>query len=107
MNVILVVFDTLRYDYLGANGSEWVHTPNLDRFAAEATVFDNSYAASYPTIPHRTDVITGRYGAPFHPWLPLRFDAVALPQVLAASGHATQLICDTPHLINGLSLIHI
>ena len=101
MNVILVVFDTLRYDYLGANGSEWVHTPNLDRFAAEATVFDNSYAASYPTIPHRTDVITGRYGAPFHPWLPLRFDAVALPQVLAANGHATQLICDTPHLING------
>jgi len=101
VNVIFVVFDTLRYDHLGCNGNDWIRTPNLDRFAAEATVFDNSYCASYPTIPHRTDVITGRYGDPFHPWLPLRFDAVTLPRVLAESGHATQLLCDTPHLVNG------
>jgi len=101
VNVILLVVDTLRYDHLGANGNAWIRTPNFDRFAAGATVFDNSYAASYPTIPHRTDVITGRYGAPFHPWLPLRFDALALPQALAEHGHACQLLCDTPHLING------
>ena len=101
MNVLLLVIDTLRYDYLGCNGNEWIQTPNFDRFATEATVFDNSYAASYPTIPHRTDVITGRYGAPFHPWLPLRYDAVTLPRALADKGSATQLLCDTPHLING------
>jgi arylsulfatase A-like enzyme len=130
MNVVLVVIDSLRYDYLAANrddrvpagqrparggsapgvrqltdatsavgGRAW--TPNFDRFAAEAVVFDNSYAASYPTIPHRTDLITGRYGAPFHPWLPLRYDAETLPQALAKHGYATQLIFDTPHLING------
>ncbi|NOZ21680.1 MAG: sulfatase-like hydrolase/transferase [Planctomycetes bacterium] len=101
MNVILLVVDTLRYDHLGCNGNDWIRTPNLDRFAAEATVFDNSYTGSYPTIPHRTDVISGQYGAPFHEWLPLRFDKLALPQVLANAGYATQLICDTPHLING------
>ncbi|MEW6356970.1 MAG: sulfatase [Planctomycetota bacterium] len=101
MNVILLVVDTFRYDHLGCNGNGWIRTPNFDRFAAEATVFDNSYTGSYPTIPHRTDVISGQYGAPLHEWLPLRFDKIALPQVLAESGYATQLICDTPHLING------
>jgi len=101
MNVILLVIDTLRYDHIGANGNDWIRTPNFDRFAAEATVFENSYAASYPTIPHRTDVITGRYGDAFHPWLPLRYDAETLPQALARHGGATQLLCDTPHLING------
>ncbi|MFP4056247.1 MAG: sulfatase [Candidatus Brocadiia bacterium] len=101
MNLILLVVDTLRYDHIGANGNEWVHTPNLDRFADQATVFDNCYAASYPTIPHRTDVITGRYGAPFHPWLPLRYDAVTLPRTLGEHGYATQLLHDTPHLVNG------
>ncbi len=101
MNVIVLVIDTLRYDHVGANGNDWIRTPNFDRFADQATVFDNSYAASYPTIPHRTDVITGRYGDPFHPWLPLRYDAVTLPQTLAKDGYASQLLCDTPHLING------
>ena len=42
MNVILVVFDTLRKDCLGAYGAPpWgrVHTPHLDRFAAESVKF--------------------------------------------------------------------
>ena len=101
MNIVLVVIDTLRYDHLGANGNGWISTPNFDVFAADATVFDNSYLASFPTIPHRTDVITGEYGAPVHPWLPLAFDRATLPRTLADAGYATQLLCDTPHLVNG------
>ena len=101
MNVIVIVIDTLRYDYVGAHGNDWVQTPNLDRLAAESWVFDNSYTASYPTIPHRTDAITGRHGGPFHVWQPLAFDAPALPRMLADVGYCTQLIHDTPHLVNG------
>ena len=32
-NIILVVADTLRTAYLGAYGNDWIHTPNIDRFA--------------------------------------------------------------------------
>jgi arylsulfatase A-like enzyme len=101
MNVILIVIDTLCYDYVGANGNDWIETPNMDRLAAESWVFDNAYAASFPTIPHRTDVATGRYGGPFHTWQPLAFDAPTLPRALSALGYCTQLIHDTPHLVNG------
>ena len=101
MNVILVIFDTLRYDYIGANGNDWIETPNLDKFASESWVFSNSYTSSFPTIPHRTDVITGDYGKPFHVWMPLPFDVPTLPEALARLGYATQLIHDTPHLVNG------
>ncbi|MFW6438136.1 MAG: sulfatase-like hydrolase/transferase [Armatimonadota bacterium] len=62
MNFVIVIIDTLRYDHIGAHGNDWISTPNLDRLAAESWVFDNAYAASFPTIPHRWDVITGRYG---------------------------------------------
>ena len=65
MNIVLIVIDTRRYDYVGANGNDWIQTPNLDRLTAESWVFDNSYAASFPTIPHRTDAFTGRHGEPF------------------------------------------
>jgi len=101
MNIVVIVIDTLRYDHVGANGNGWIHTPNLDSLAGQSWVFDRCYCASYPTIPHRTDAITGRYGAPFHPWRPLRFDVSTLPETLAQAGYATQLIHDTPHLVNG------
>lgn len=106
VNIIFVVIDTLRYDYIHAHGAnDWIQTPNIDCLAASSLVFDRTYAASYPTIPHRTDVMTGEYGwpyqGPFHPWMPLRFDVPTLPRLLARAGYATQLIHDTPHMANG------
>ena len=101
MNIILIIIDTLRYDYIGAHGNQWIHTPNMDRLAGRSWVFDMSFTGSYPTIPHRTDVMKGTCGAPFHPWKPLRHDAVTLPEALGAAGYCTQLIHDTPHLVNG------
>ena len=101
MNIALIVIDTLRYDYIGANGNTWIETPNIDRFAAQAWAFDRAFCASFPTIPYRTDVITGQYGGPFHPWQPLRHERQTLPSTLAERGYATQLIHDTPHLVNG------
>ena len=101
MNIALIVIDTLRYDYIGANGNTYIETPNIDRFAAQAWAFDRAFCASFPTIPYRTDVITGQYGGPFHPWQPLRHERQTLPSTLAERGYATQLIHDTPHLVNG------
>ncbi len=101
MNLAYIVIDTLRYDYIAANGNHWIQTPNIDAFAAKSWAFDRAFCASFPTIPYRTDVITGQYGAPFHPWKPLRHERQTLPWTLAQCGYATQLIHDTPHLVNG------
>ena len=101
LNIIVIVVDTLRYDAIGANGNPAMKTPHLNRLTAESWAFDRSYAASYPTIPHRTDALTGRYGAPLHAWKPLDTDVLTLPRALADGGYCTQLIHDTPHLVNG------
>ncbi len=101
MNIVLIVVDTLRYDYIAANGNDRVQTPNLDRLCAESWCFDRAFCGSFPTIPHRRDVMTGRSGRPFHAWRPLPHDALTLPWILAGRGYVTQLIHDTPHLVNG------
>ncbi len=101
MNIVLFVIDTLRYDYIGAHGNDWIETPNLDRLAEGSMLFDRAFSASFPTIPHRTDVLTGKYGSPFHTWMPLPFDWPTAPRMLADAGFCTQLIHDTPHLVNG------
>jgi len=42
-NIIYIISDTLRTKYLGCYGNKFIHTPNIDAFAAEATVFDCAY----------------------------------------------------------------
>ncbi len=98
MKVILIVSDTLRRDHLGLYGSNDVKTPNLDRFAGHASVFDRAYCASFPTVPHRTDVMTGRYTFTHGGWQALQRDAVTLPGILAQAGCVTMFVGDTPHI---------
>ena len=98
MNVILIINDSFRRDHLGCYGNEWIHTPHLDRFAERAAVFDQCYIASYPTVPNRWDVWTGRYGFPYRGWQPLDRSDVTLAQMLAQHGMHTQIMWDTPML---------
>jgi arylsulfatase A-like enzyme len=100
MNFIVIMCDTMRPDHIGAYGPGLAKTPNLDKFAETAMLFDKAYCASWPTIPNRTDLFTGRYGEPFQPWAPLSYMDVTLPEVMRKNGYATQLINDTPHMIN-------
>ncbi len=99
MNFVLVVCDTLRRDHLGCYGNEWISTPHVDRFAAESLTFLNAYSASFPTVPHRRDVLTGRYTAAYTPWAPLSADEVVLPHVLGQAGYASMMVCDCPHIL--------
>jgi arylsulfatase A-like enzyme len=102
VNIILLTVDTLRYDRIAYHGAcPHMQTPNFDRLAGKSLVYDRVFASSYPTIPHRTDLITGRSGSPFHPWAPLAFNQPTLPRLLEERGYCTQLIHDTPHLVNG------
>jgi arylsulfatase A-like enzyme len=102
VNVIVIVIDTLRFDHAGFDRTDAaVHTPRLDELAAVSHVWNGAYCASYPTYPQRTDIVTGRYGDPFNPWRPLRTDLACLPELFSDAGYATQLIHDTPVLVNG------
>ena len=101
-NIILLITDTFRYDNLGQRARRVVHTPELDAFAAgRATAVEGFHAGSFPTIPHRTDIATGRLGWPHYPWQPIDLSGRNhIARQLARQGYATQLLCDCPHLFN-------
>lgn len=58
-NLLLVSIDTLRADRLGIYGAEQDVTPNLDRFAADALVFDRALSSSTWTLPSHASMFTG------------------------------------------------
>lgn len=62
-SVVLVSLDTFRADRLGAYGNKDGLTPNLDRFASEATVFTNAYAQANETCFSHASIFSGRYAS--------------------------------------------
>ena len=103
LNIILLISDTFRFDNLDSRAERMpVRTPELDRFAAErATEVNGFYTGSFPTIPHRTDIATGRVGWPNYGWQPIDLSGKNhIAGILGEAGYATQLICDCPHLFN-------
>ena len=115
MNVILVVFDSLRKDCVGVYGQPpWgkVHTPHFDAFAAESVVFTSAYPESLPTLPARRALYTGRRVYPFHDsnfrlkgdsvgaagWGPIPEDQPTLAELLSEAGYRSGLISDVYHM---------
>jgi arylsulfatase A-like enzyme len=95
MNVIVIVADTWRFDYLGCYGNPWIQTPNIDRLATESVVFENAYAEGCPTIPTRRALLTGRYTLPVRGWGPLLQQDKTIADILWSERTLTALISDT------------
>src|SRR5918992_4940008 len=98
-NVLLIVSDTFRRDHLGVYGNRWIRTPALDRFAAESVVFDHHVISSFPTMPARADLLTGRFAYSFMGWEALPAGVETLAGILSASGWLTMGVVDTPFFI--------
>ena len=110
MNVLIVMSDTFRRDHLAAYGlrAPWTHpghesepfieTPNLDALAAESALFDRFYVSSYPTVPCRYDLFSGRFGFTNRGWQPLEPEDVILSELAGERGLTPMIIFDTPML---------
>lgn len=107
-NLIVVVFDTLRYD---AVFGSLANTPHLDRFAQQSAVFDNAWSEGLPTIPFRRALYTGMRTYPWRHrgpergvfpheqgWQAIPDDQTTIAEYLYAQGYATQLISDLWHM---------
>ncbi|MEA3345573.1 MAG: sulfatase [Chloroflexota bacterium] len=99
MNIIFIVIDSLRQDHVSFYGWEGcpVETPNIDQLARESVVFDNMYPEALPTIPIRTQLMTGQRTLSFRPWQPLTEEDRSIADILSGEGWLTALFTDCYH----------
>jgi arylsulfatase A-like enzyme len=57
-NIVLIVVDTTRADHIGSLGYERDTTPNIDRLAREATVFEQAYSHAPWTMSSVASILT-------------------------------------------------
>lgn len=60
-NILFIMCDQLRADYLGCAGHKTLKTPNIDRLAAMGVCFTRAYCQAPVCGPSRMSFYTGRY----------------------------------------------
>ena len=80
-NVLWIMCDQLRFDYLGCTGHPTLKTPNIDAMAKRGVRFSNAYVQSPICGPSRMSFYTGRYmrsrGSHWNGWLLVHADKAA------------------------------
>ncbi len=60
-NILILHTDQQRYDSLGCMGNTYARTPNLDRLAAEGSLFTRHISSNTICMPSRASLLTGLY----------------------------------------------
>ena len=74
-NILFLMDDQHRGDWLGAAGAKWLQTPNLDRLAREGALFRRAYSSTPSCLPARAALLTG-----MSPWGHGSLGYVAIPE---------------------------
>lgn len=97
-NVLFIMADQLRWDYLSCYGASHIETPNLDWLASQGVRFNRAYVQSPICGPSRMSFYTGRYvrshGSTWNGF-PLRIGEPTLGDHLRAFGAKCSLVGKT------------
>ena len=61
-NVVFIIADQHRWDFMGCERNGVTHTPNLDRIADQGAILSSAYCTSPLCCPSRAAIASGRYG---------------------------------------------
>ncbi|HRD78631.1 MAG TPA: sulfatase-like hydrolase/transferase, partial [Hyphomicrobiaceae bacterium] len=97
-NILFLMADQLRWDYLACTGHPTIRTPNIDRMAARGTRFSRAFVQSPVCGGSRMSFYSGRYnlthGATYNNF-PLRIDEKTMGDYLRPHGYRSVLVGKT------------
>lgn len=99
-NVVMIMCDQLRPDFLSTYGADFIETPNIDALAAQGCVFDNAITASTVCAPARMSFLTGQLVSGHDAWtnqIPAKDGTVFFPERLTDAGYMTAAVGNFDH----------
>lgn len=109
-NILFIMYDQLRFDYLSCAGHPYLKTPNFDRLASRGVRFTQCYAQSTICGSSRMSTYTGRYvhshGAAWNDF-PLRVGEMTMGDHLRPLGMDCWLIGKTHMRADGAGMARL
>jgi N-acetylglucosamine-6-sulfatase len=62
-NIVFILSDDHRWDYMSGVGHAFIQTPVMDRLASEGVLFDNAFVVTSLCSPSRASFLTGQYAS--------------------------------------------
>ncbi len=94
-NIIFILIDDQRYDFLSYLDHPWIETPNIDALASNGMYFKNAFVTTSLCSPSRASIVTGQY-AHTHKVIdndtPLPGDIPTFPKSLQQTDYKTGFI---------------
>lgn len=95
VNILFLMDDQHRGDWVGAAGAQWLITPNLDHLAHEGVLFQRAYSSAPSCLPARAALLTGMspwgHGCLGYTRIPERF-TVEMPRIFTEAGYRTYCV---------------
>lgn len=94
-NVVVILCDQLRADFLSSYGGDFIPTPNIDALAENGVTFDNAITASTVCAPARASILTGEFVSGHGAWtnnIGLKQGVETLTERLVSDGYMTAAI---------------
>lgn len=129
MNCVWITVDSFRQDHVHCyrpegttdptGSSITVHTPNIDKLAAEGVMCTRLRSEALPTVPCRRGIFTGRRVFPwpdepprkgmyltFPGWRPLPDEDITVSEYLSENGYVCAMVTDVYHLMKPAQNFH-
>lgn len=93
-NILLITSDQQHWNTLGVTNPQ-IQTPNLDKLAAQGTIFSRAYCSNPTCTPARASMITGKYPSQHGAWAlgtKLPESEQTIGDILQQNGYCTALV---------------
>ncbi len=100
-NILFIAVDDLRPE-LGCYGRDYIHSPNIDRIAAQGMVFNRAYCQEAVCSPTRASLLTGARPDTTRVWDLKTHFRTALPGVVTLP----QLFKDNGYFVQGMGKLY-
>lgn len=100
-NMVLILVDQMRPDFISPYGADFVKTPNLEELARNGITFDNAITSSTVCAPARASVLTGEFVSGHDAWtndIPFREGTKFFTERLQEQGYMTAAVGVSDHV---------
>ncbi|MFW5700761.1 MAG: sulfatase-like hydrolase/transferase [Cyclobacteriaceae bacterium] len=103
-NIIFILIDDQRYDFLSYLDHPWIESPHIDQLAAKSMYFENAFVTTSLCSPSRASIVTGHPRPGFNHWVSFKGQGPYFDPTLNVDGQRIDKKGYTTDILTGYAI---